>query len=65
MHCQLACQVKKSRNTSARIPHELDAIMFRRGRPTIIVSDNGAMASRTIQRWSQDLIMVATAQLVI
>ena len=41
--------------SGARVARELDAIMFRRGRPTTIVSDNGTeLTSMAILRWSQD-----------
>jgi putative transposase len=41
---------------SLRVVRELDAIVAVRGRPAMIVSDNGTeLTSRTILRWSQEM----------
>src|SRR5258708_14654279 len=38
-----------------RVARELDAVIIRRGRPAIIVSDNGTgLTSMTMLRWSQE-----------
>jgi putative transposase len=40
--------------SGARVGRELDAVIARRGRPTMIVSDNGTeLTSMAILRWSQ------------
>lgn len=49
------CLVADTSLSGARVARELDALIARRGRPLMVVSDNGTeLTSTAILRWSQD-----------